>query len=217
MILINNQIPPPLCLIGDPGGEAERDDLLNALLQSGLTSFIKLQSVLTFYQSLPDSLKPFVETWSFNDEASDLNVGQDLIKVYPLLYQDILDKNKYTSLFNEDIPNEKIFRKQVSSFREKAELVDIYTAIILNTPMLAYVNMRDNLKLFSQENQLRLRRYGMPILSALHHKEMVTPGNRLYSVSTYLLSNDIPLYPSFTKWLKARTTSDLHIIFIEKE
>ena len=213
----NNDVPTSFCLIGDLGSEAVRNDLLAALLNNGFASFIYLQSALVHCESLPNSLEPFVETWSFIDEASDVKIGQDLPEIYPLLYQDALDKNKYSRLFDVDIPSERVFRKPASSFREKMELFDIYTAVILKTPVLAYVNMKDNLKMFSQENQLRLRRHGMSILSEPQHESLITSQNWLYSVRRFKFTNNIPLYPLFTEWLKTRMTCDLHITFINRE
>ena len=217
MSFIKNKVLPSFCLIGDLGSELERNDLLEALLQNNLASSIKIQLASIMQKPLPDFIKPFVELWTFDDQINNFNLERELIKVYPFLYGDILDNDKYLRLFGLDFVREKVFRKQIGNFREKLELWDIYTAVILNTSVLAYVNMKDNLKFFRQENQLRLRRYGMNVLLPIEHKKIITPRNRIYYVDVFQFLNEIPLYTLFTKWLKDTMKTDLQIIFIEKE
>lgn len=217
MEAIDNRELYPCCLIGNFGGEAEQNDLLMTLLQNKITSFIKIQYVSMNNHSLPSILRPFVGTWSFNDESSDLHIGKELLEVYPMIYHELLDKEKFSDFFNIAVKCERSFRKNLSGFREKNELVDICTAVILDTPMLVYVNMSDSIKLFSQENQLRLRRYGMSILSSPYKEKLKTLMNRYYSVTDYQLVSDIPLYSELTKWLKSKMKNKLHIVFIEGE
>lgn len=132
-----------------------------------------------------------------------------IAELFPMIHVNNLRRSENKAI---NIEGKRPHIRRRLSFIECAELYDLVMLRSCNADALIYINMHQQLRLFSRERQMFYRRYNLDFLDVVYKEQYNTPMGVEYKRIDFVVRLPIPFYDDFSHWMG----TDIRIITLDR-